>query len=247
MPLPFFADVEFTRSMKLKRKVMAVALAIGAASSAPVAAVTNLDDAINNYLEEVEELVDEPTTPEITALEAVLDEITNPLSQVIIETEPVASVDTEPRWVLANATEAEAAVLKYFQDYGITDRAALATLLGNVKQESKFITNICEGGRRGPYHTCRRGGFGLIQWTTVGRYSGLGRHARQMGTSPEQLETQLSYLVTEVEWKKAEWRFKTPGKSIAWYMKGAFRWLGWGVHGNRTVYSQQYYDRLSLQ
>ena len=30
----------------------------------------------------------------------------------------------------------------------ITDRNALATILGNIKQESNFTANVCEGGAR---------------------------------------------------------------------------------------------------
>lgn len=219
---------------------MAVTLAAATVAAPALASVTNLETQINNYLEEVEEVSNDPTSNELVALEAVLNEVTNPLSEVALTTEEIK----EPKWHGTNFTAEETAVLNYFQEYGITDRAALATLLGNVKQESRFITNICEGGARVSYHQCRRGGFGLIQWTTLGRYNGLGTHANRIGASPTDLNTQLSYVVTEVEWKKAEWRFKTPGKSIAWYMQGAYRWLGWGVHGNRTHYAQEYYNRL---
>ena len=92
---------------------------------------------------------------------------------------------------------------------------------------------------------CHSGGYGLIQWTTLGRYRGLGNHARSIGGNPSTLQTQLSYLVTEREWKSAEWKFKTPGKSIGFYMNGAYTWLGWGIHGARTNYSNQYVHRLT--
>ena len=65
-------------------------------------------------------------------------------------------------WTGKGFTEDEITVLNFFQDYGIKDRAALAVLMGNVKQESKFITNICEGGTRPGYSGCHRGGFGLM-------------------------------------------------------------------------------------
>ena len=227
--------------MKLRRKVLAVTLALGAVTAPVLAAVTDLDVALADYIDEVESIIDEPTTPEVVALE----QVTNPLSEVPIVVAQ-AVTETEPRWQLRDGTAEEQAVLHFFQEYGIKDRAALAVLLGNVKQESKFETNICEGGARGPYHTCRRGGFGLIQWTTTGRYSGLGRHAQSMGTSPDHLDTQLSYLVTEVEWKKVEHIFKDEGRSISSYMQAAYRWLGWGVKGNRGVYAQQYYNQLFL-
>ena len=151
----------------------------------------------------------------------------------------------EVRFTCDNCTENEKIVLDFFQDYGIKDKYALATLMGNIKQESMFITNICEGGARVPYHQCGSGGYGLIQWTSPSRYHGLGRHAREIGGNPSTLKTQLSYLVTERPWKMAEAKLKTPGQSIGYYMNGAYTWLGWGIHGNRTLYSNQYVNRLT--
>ena len=223
---------------------MAISLAVAAVAAPVFASVSDLDAALETIAAEAEATPSE-TEPEMVALEAILDEITNPLSQVEIVV--AEAVTPEERWVGKDFTDMETEVLNFFQDYGIKDRAALAVLLGNVKQESRFETNICEGGHRGPYHTCRRGGFGLIQWTTVGRYQGLGTHAQRMGQSPTELDTQLAYLVSEVEWKKVEHIFKTEGKSIGSYMQAAYRWLGWGVHGNRTLYANDYFNRLSLK
>ena len=54
----------------------------------------------------------------------------------------------------------------------ISDRNALATIMGNIKQESRFISNICEGGARVPYDRCHRGGTdsssGLLRTVIVG-------------------------------------------------------------------------------
>ena len=143
-----------------------------------------------------------------------------------------------------SCTSVEKLALKRFQDRGIRDKAALATLLGNIKQESLFKPNICEGGARVSYHQCRSGGFGLIQWTWSSRYHGLGRHARQLGLSPSGAEAQLSYIFTEREWKKAEPGFKRSGNSINGYMYHAKTWLGWGIKGNRATYAHQYYNKL---
>ena len=216
---------------------MAISLAVAAVAAPVFASVSNLDAALEETIA-VAEAVDSETEPELVALEAILNEMSNP--QVLV----AEAVPQEQRWVGQGFTERETAVLNFFQDYGINDRASLAVLLGNVKQESRFETNICEGGTRPGYHGCHRGGFGLIQWTTQGRYDGLGRHARATGASPTDLNTQLAYLVTEVEWKKVEHIFKSEGRSISSYMQAAYRWLGWGVHGNRTVYAQEYYNRL---
>lgn len=152
----------------------------------------------------------------------------------------------EQRWIGSDFTENELITLNFLQDQGIKDRMALSVILGNIKQESRFQPNICEGGARVPYDRCHRGGFGLIQWTTSFRYWGLGNHAKTTNGDPSTLPTQLSYLVTEREWKSALSRFKTPDKSLDFYMKGAYVWLGWGIYGNRGYFSQNYYDRLSL-
>ena len=102
-----------------------------------------------------------------------------PENQVVLK-----SQETEPKpiWVGKNFTTTETAVLIFLQKRGITDKAALATILGNIKQESKFDTRVCEGGVRTGYHGCHRGGFGLIQWTTAGRYRGLGIFAKEPWT-----------------------------------------------------------------
>ena len=57
---------------------------------------------------------------------------------------------------------------------GVTDKTALAVLMGNIQQESNFKPNVFEGGAVIPYDRCLRGGYGLIQWTTQARYNGLG-------------------------------------------------------------------------
>jgi len=151
--------------------------------------------------------------------------------------------DPEPqyKWKLEGASVQEQMALRAFQDRGITDRLALATLMGNIKHESQFKPDICEGGARVPYEHCHTGGFGLIQWTTHNRYDGLGYFCERYDCNPSTTEGQLRYLFNEVQWTKVEHIFKTPGKSIEWYTKhGAYPWLGWGIHGHRTDYSYDY-------
>ena len=152
----------------------------------------------------------------------------------------VEEPDTPKRWQCLGCTDVENQVLKALQEKGITDKIALAVVMGNIKQESKFILNICEGGVRTGYERCYRGGFGLIQWTTTGRYTGLGATARQHGLDPNTLDAQPKWMFNEREWREVEYRFKTPGQSMSYYMNAAYRWLGWGVHGARTHYSNQY-------
>lgn len=165
------------------------------------------------------------------------------------ETTLVEETEQKPKdsfYIGRGFTHYESTTLKALQDRGIRDRAALAVMLGNIKQESRFLPNICEGGARVSYHHCHRGGYGLIQWTTYGRYNGLGQYAYRTGGDPSSLHTQLGYLFTEYQWRSIEPTMKSAGLSISTYMNAAYRWLGWGIHGARTHYAYQYYDRLSL-
>jgi hypothetical protein len=149
----------------------------------------------------------------------------------------------EKRLICKGCNENENATLAYFQSLGIKDRNALATIMGNIRQESTFVPNICEGGSRTSYHNCWRG-YGLIQWTSANRYYGLGDFAKKFGGSPSELQTQLRYLTNEVQWKEIEDRMKVPGKSISRYMDYAYSWIGWGHHGARTSYAYDYANRL---
>ncbi len=149
----------------------------------------------------------------------------------------------EIRLICKGCNENENATLAFLQDYGIKDRNALATIMGNIRQESTFIPNICEGGSRTSWGNCGRG-YGLIQWTSANRYYGLGDFAKKYGGSPSSLHTQLRYLTNEVQWKDIEEKMKTPGKSINRYMDYAYSWIGWGHHGARTSYAYDYASRL---
>jgi len=149
----------------------------------------------------------------------------------------------EKRLICKGCNENENATLAYFQDRGIKDRNALATIMGNIRQESTFVPNICEGGSRTSYRGCWRG-YGLIQWTSANRYYGLGDFAKRYGGSPSSLDTQLRYLTNEVQWLDIEEKMKTPGKSINRYMDYAYSWIGWGHHGARTSYARDYASKL---
>tara|TARA_B100000003_G_scaffold202306_1_gene211401 strand:+ start:1264 stop:1779 length:516 start_codon:yes stop_codon:yes gene_type:complete len=149
------------------------------------------------------------------------------------------------RYVCNTCNTNEQVTLTFMQERGINDKNALATVLGNIKQESMFHPDICEGGARVRYEDCHKGGYGMIQWTTQSRYVGLGNFAKNFGGDPSTLNTQLRYLVNENQWLKIEPYLKTEGQSIEWYMKHAYTWLGWGVHGNRTSYAYQYLSNLT--
>ena len=149
----------------------------------------------------------------------------------------------EKRLICKGCSQYEQLALDFFQDQGIKDRNALATIMGNIKQESMFVPNICEGGSRTSWNRCY-GGYGLIQWTSSDRYYGLGEFAKRYGGSPSEIQTQLRYLTNEVQWQRIFDRMKTPGKSINRYMDYAYSWIGWGIHGARTSYAHEYANRL---
>lgn len=175
-----------------------------------------------------------------------LDNATN-MNQHTEETTISESPSVTPHFICKNCNYNEKATLDFLQtNAGIRDKFALATIMGNIKQESKFLPNICEGGARTSYGGCRRGGYGLIQWTTSSRYYGLGRHAQHKGLDPSTLPAQLSWMLQERQWRSIEHRMKTPGLSINSYMNAAYRWLGWGIHGSRTHYAYEYANRFTL-
>ena len=147
-------------------------------------------------------------------------------------------------WHIHGASNSESTVLEFLQARGITDRGALATVMGNIKQESLFNANICEGGARVPYHRCYSGGYGLIQWTTSGRYYGLGSFCKKYECDPSSLEGQLRYMVNENQFQNNLPYFEGAGMNVGYYMNAAYRWLGWGIHGNRTNYTYQYLAKL---
>jgi hypothetical protein len=153
----------------------------------------------------------------------------------------------ETRFICKGCNDSESRTLAFMQDNGITDKNALATIMGNIKQESTFVANICEGGARTSYRGCRSGGYGIIQWTSINRYEGLGQHAARIGGNPSSIETQLDYMLHESDWKMIEDKMRTPGKSINDYMRLAKKWIRWGHHGARTYFAYNYSKKLVLE
>ena len=148
------------------------------------------------------------------------------------------------RLVCKGCNTNETKTVEFLQNRGITDKNAIATIMGNIRQESTFTPNVCEGGARVSYHACRSGGYGLIQFTDAPRYNGLGKFAARIGGDPSTLDTQLQYMMYEGDWKMIEPHMKTPGKSINDYMRLARKWIRWGDHGARTDYAYDYSKRL---
>ena len=165
------------------------------------------------------------------------------LPKVRKESEEVVIEEKVEKLLCLGCSANEQTATDFFYARGVTDKFALATVLGNIKQESMFIPDICEGGFRTAYHKCGRG-YGLIQFTSASRYYGLGRFARRHGADPSALAIQLNYIVTEPQWQRVEPIFKQNGLSINNYMNAAYSWLGWGVMGARTQYAWQYANKL---
>jgi len=156
-------------------------------------------------------------------------------------------VPYEPSWQCLDCSPEEKYVLEQLQDQTrITDRNALATIMGNIKQESKFYPNICEGGARVPYNDCHRGGYGLIQWTSTQRYLGLNYFANKYGCDPSTLECQTRYMINENQFQKVLPEFEGGGQSISQYMVPAYYWLGWGIKGKRELYAYNYTKKMVL-
>jgi len=162
----------------------------------------------------------------------------------------VVSAPVEPyvvTWKCEDCTPEEKYVLEQLQDKTrITDRNALATIMGNIKQESKFISNICEGGARVNYEDCLVGGYGLIQWTSVNRYDNLGKFCNKYDCDPSTLEGQTRYMINENIFQRYLPEFEGGGQTVHQYMVPAYYWLGWGIKGNRELYAYDYAKKLVL-
>ena len=181
-----------------------------------------------------------------------LSEIKNPPALAI---EPVVGMvdkeDVEPievvekSWTCPGCNDNEKYVLEKLQNKNkISDLNALATIMGNIKSESNFYPNICEGGARVSYSNCLRGGYGLIQWTSVGRYKGLGTFCKRYGCDPSSLEGQTRYMINEPIFQRYLPEFEGHGQTVDQYMVAAYYWLGWGIKGRRQTYAYQYTKKL---
>ena len=176
----------------------------------------------------------------------------SPINWLPEPTEEVATVEevvvkVEKTWQCPGCTPNEQYVLAQLQEQTkIYDKNALATLMGNIKQESKFIPNICEGGARVSYNSCHSGGYGLIQWTTLSRYEGLGAFCKKFNCDPSSIEGQTRYMINEDIFQRYLPEFEGHGQTISQYMRPAYYWLGWGIKGNRENYAYDYHDKMIL-
>ena len=163
------------------------------------------------------------------------------------EIQPLPVIDyNDPSWKCPGCSDNEKYVLEQLQEHTkISDRNALATIMGNIKQESKFIPNICEGGARVSYRDCLSGGYGLIQWTSINRYNNLGRFCENYGCDPSSLEGQTRFMINETTFQRYLPEFEGRGKTVSQYMVPSYYWLGWGIKGNRELYAYDYSKKLT--
>ena len=161
---------------------------------------------------------------------------------VIIPVEPYVS-----SWKCEDCTPEEQYVLEQLQEHTkISDRNALATIMGNIKQESNFTANICEGGARVSYSECYSGGYGLIQWTSINRYNNLGKFCVKYDCDPSSLEGQTRFMINENIFQRNLPMFEGSGQTVRQYMVPAFYWLGWGIKGYRETFAYEYTKKLTL-
>ena len=185
--------------------------------------------------------------PSACAAPSTMNELEDVINIDVIENEETA-VELEvikKEWRCEECTPEEQYILAELQkETRITDRNALATILGNIKQESNFRANVCEGGARVSYRNCLSGGYGLIQWTTIGRYNGLGKFCEKYGCDPSSLEGQTRYMINEDIFQRYLPMFEGTGQTVRQYMVPAYYWLGWGIKGNRETYAYDYTKKL---
>jgi hypothetical protein len=187
------------------------------------------------------------TVPVAACAYPAINEIKNPPSvDVSVNEEKAVPIKVVPKtWKCPGCNYNEKYVLKKLQEKTkIADRNALATIMGNIKAESNFHPNICEGGARVPYNSCHTGGYGLIHWTSIGGYRNLARFAKRYGYDPSSLEGQTAYMINESTFQRYLPEFEGHGKTVDQYMVAAYYWLGWGIKGARQTYAYNYTKKL---
>ena len=181
-----------------------------------------------------------------TALAAPLFWLTPVVDETPDDATPIAVEPYAESWKCPDCTPEEQYVLEKLQEKTrISDRNALATIMGNIKQESNFRANICEGGARVPYSDCHRGGYGLIQWTSVNRYNNLGKFCTKYKCDPSSLEGQVRYMINESVFQRYLPEFEGRGRTVHQYMVPSYYWLGWGIKGNRETYAYEYVKKMT--
>jgi len=184
--------------------------------------------------------------PAACAYPSISEIKTPPEVDVTVNEEKAIPIEVVKKsWKCPGCNYNEKYVLEKLQEKTrISDRNALATIMGNIKSESNFHPNICEGGARVNYNQCHSGGYGLIQWTSIGRYNGLGKFAVKYGYDPSTLEGQTAYMINENVFQRYLPEFEGTGRTVDQYMVAAYYWLGWGIKGYRQQYAYDYTKKM---
>ena len=184
--------------------------------------------------------------PAACAYPSISEIKTPPEVDVTVNEEKAIPIEVVKKsWKCPECNYNEKYVLEQLQEKTrISDRNALATIMGNIKSESNFHPNICEGGARVNYNQCHSGGYGLIQWTSIGRYNGLGKFAVKYGYDPSTLEGQTAYMINENVFQRYLPEFEGTGRTVDQYMVAAYYWLGWGIKGYRQQYAYDYTKKM---
>jgi len=184
--------------------------------------------------------------PAACAYPSISEIKTPPEVDVTVNEEKAIPIEVVKKsWKCPECNYNEKYVLEQLQEKTrISDRNALATIMGNIKSESNFHPNICEGGARVNYNQCHSGGYGLIQWTSIGRYNGLGKFAVKYGYDPSTLEGQTAYMINENVFQRYLPEFEGSGRTVDQYMVAAYYWLGWGIKGYRQQYAYDYTKKM---
>lgn len=90
-------------------------------------------------------------------------------------------------------------IWNYLKNKGFSSNA-IAGIMGNMMQESRLIPNIVEGGTTSETIVPGKG-YGLCQWTYPSRQDALENFASQRGTSVSDIDTQLDFLLSEMDAK----------------------------------------------
>ena len=86
----------------------------------------------------------------------------------------------------------------YLKEKGLSSNA-IAGIMGNMQAESSLEPNIIEGGGHADEITVGGPGYGLCQWTSQDRQQGLVNLAQSRGTSTSDTDTQLDFMLSEID------------------------------------------------
>ena len=86
----------------------------------------------------------------------------------------------------------------YLKEKGLSSNA-IAGIMGNMQAESSLEPNIIEGGGHADEITVGGPGYGLCQWTSQDRQQRLVNLAQSRGTSTSDTDTQLDFMLSEID------------------------------------------------